>query len=350
MNTEASAARSALVTRRRLLQTATAGAVSLSGLALVGCGSAGSSGSTSSINMSIVNASATGSLAAGRIMQANGYFKRRGVTASTTYVATGSQVAAALASGSADLTVFSGLVSIMPAIAQGMQLKVLGGTEVVSTTALFSAEPGIRSIRDLKGQTIGVGAVGTELYDEAVAVLATVGLTASDVTFRNVGSSAASFEAAMGKQVGAGFGQVGDIGTAGKHGGHLVTEIAQSLPLWIENGAVASVAALNSKREGLVKTLAAYVDFFRFMTTDGSKQQYVNAFVAAGGDAVAGEGEWTFIHDHQAYSVSLDLPSAKMEFIQQQNVKNGAQKRVLSFSEYADTSVAADAVKLAQSS
>jgi ABC-type nitrate/sulfonate/bicarbonate transport system substrate-binding protein len=348
MNTEAFAARSALVTRRRLLQTAAAGAVSLSGLALVGCGSAGSSGSTYNVN--IVNASATGSLAAGRIMDANGYFKRHGVTAKTTYVATGSQVVAALASGAADLTVFSGLVSIMPAIAQGIQLKVLGGTEVVSTTALFSAEPGIRGIRDLKGQSIGVGAVGSELYDEAVAVLATVGLTASDVTFRNVGSSAESFTAAMAKQVGAGFGQVGDIGAAGKHGGHLVTEIAQSLPLWIENGAVASVSALNSKRQGLVETLAAYVDFFRFMTTDGSKQQYVNAFVAAGGDAAAGAGEWAFIHDQQAYSVSLDLPPAKMEFIQQQNVKNGAQKRVLSFSEYADTSVAADAVKLAQSS
>ena len=347
MNTEASAARSVLMTRRRLLQRAAAGAVSLSGLALAGCGSAGSSGSTSSI--SIVNASATGSLAAGRIMQANGYFKRHGVTAKTTNVTTGSQVVAALASGSADLTVFSGLISIMPAIARGIQLKVLGGTEVVSTTALFSAEPGIRSIRDLKGQSIGVGAVGTELYDEAVAVLATVGLTASDVTFRNVGSSAASFEAAMAKQVGAGFGQVGDIGTAAEHGGHLVTEIAQSLPLWIENGAVTSVSALNNKREAVVKALAAYVDFFRFMATDGSKQQYVNAFVAAGGDAVAGEGEWTFIRDRQAYSVSLDLPPMKMAFIQQQNVKNGAQKRVLSFSEYADTSVAEDAVKLAES-
>jgi hypothetical protein len=38
-----------------------------------------------------------------------------------------------------------------------------------------------------------------------------------------------------------------------------------------------------------------------------------------------------------------------MAFIQQQNVKNGAQKRVLSFSEYASTSVAEDAVKLAGS-
>lgn len=348
MDTEVSAARPVLMTRRRLLRTAAAGAVTLSGLAAAGCASAKSSGSASSA-INIVNASATGSLAAGRVMEANGYFTRRGVTAKTTYVQTGSDVVAALANGSADLTVFSGLISILPAIAQGLPLKVLGGTEVVSTTALFSAEPEIRGIRDLKGQSIGVGAVGAELYDEAVAVLATVGLTASDVTFRNVGSSADSFEAAMARQVGAGFGQVGDVGAAAKNKGHLITEIAQSLPLWIENGAVASVSALNSKHEALVKALAAYVDFFRFMATDASKQQYVNAFVAAGGTAAAGEGEWTFIRDRQAYSVDLDLPPAKMAFIQQQNVKNGAQKRVLSFSEYASTSVAEDAVKLARS-
>jgi ABC-type nitrate/sulfonate/bicarbonate transport system substrate-binding protein len=347
MNTKASATGPVLMTRRRLLQTMSAGAVTLSGLAVVGCSSGQSSGSTSDI--SIVNASATGSLAAGRIMQANGYFTHRGVNAKTTYVSTGSEVVAALASGSADLTVFSGLISILPAIVRGLPLKVLGGTEVVSTTALFSAEPGIRTVRDLKGQSIGVGAVGTELYDEAVAVLATVGLTASDVTFRNVGSSADSFQAAMAKQVGAGFGQVGDVATAAKSGGHMVTEIADSLPLWIENGAVASTSALSGKREAIVKTLAAYVDFFKFMQTDGSKQQYVNAFVAAGGDAAAGEAEWAFIHDRHAYSDTLELPPAKMTFIQQQNVKNGGQTRVLAFSEYADTSVAQAAVKLAAS-
>ena len=44
------------------------------------------------------------------------------------------------------------------------------------------------------------------------------------------------------------------------------------------------------------------VDFFRFMATDASKQQYVNAFVAADGTTAAGEGEWTFIRDRQAYS------------------------------------------------
>src|SRR6266702_3448776 len=149
------------LSRRSFLGVTGVGIAGATGLLTAGC--SGGGGDTNSVK--IVNTSATGAIAVNHLMAELGYFKTFGVDAKVTNVSSGNQVLAAVASGSADVTVLSGLIGVFPALDKGLKLKVLGGTEVVSTSAVFSGNPAVKTVSDLAGKSIGVGAVGSELYD-----------------------------------------------------------------------------------------------------------------------------------------------------------------------------------------
>jgi ABC-type nitrate/sulfonate/bicarbonate transport system substrate-binding protein len=329
------------VTRRSFLG-ATLG-VGLAGSvgALAGCSSSGNSGGGT---IKIINTSAVGAFAVDNLLSSGGYFKKAGVSATITNVSAGDQVLAAVATGSADITMLSGMISVFPAISKGVDLKVLGGTEVVSTSAIFTSDPSVKSVSDLAGKTIGVGAVGSELYDVFAALLAKYHISRSSVTFQNVGSSADSFSAVLAGKIDVGYGQVGDQVTAAKHGARMIATVNSELPLWINQGAVASSSTITSKRSSLVKVLAAYASLFKYLATTDSKADYVKAYVAAGGSSAEAETEWQFLHSNTAYSPTLTLPEDKMNFLQQQNVGNGTQDKVLAFSSYTDFSLRGDAL------
>jgi ABC-type nitrate/sulfonate/bicarbonate transport system substrate-binding protein len=309
---------------------------------LTACGSSGSD------TVKILNTSATAAIAINHMLASGKYFENAGVKAEITNVSSGNQVLAGVASGSADITILSGLIGVFPGIEKGMKLKVVAGTQVVSTSALFSGNAAVKSVRDLPGKTLGVGAVGSELYDVFAALLAKYDIPQSAVTFRNVGSSADSLKAALAKQVDCGYGQVGNQALATKQGARMIATVNQELPLWINQGAVASSSAISAKRDQLVKVLAAYAKLFAYLATPESRTPYVTAYTAAGGSQAEAEQEWTFLNQNKAYSPTLDLPQNKVQFIQQQNVANGSQKSVLDYSSYTDLSLRDDALALAK--
>jgi ABC-type nitrate/sulfonate/bicarbonate transport system substrate-binding protein len=309
---------------------------------LTACGSSGSD------TVKILNTSATAAIAINHMLASGKYFENAGVKAEITNVSSGNQVLAGVASGSADITILSGLIGVFPGIEKGMKLKVVAGTQVVSTSALFSGNAAVKSVRDLPGKTLGVGAVGSELYDVFAALLAKYDIPQSAVTFRNVGSSADSLKAALAKQVDCGYGQVGNQALATKQGVRMIATVNQELPLWINQGAVASSSAISAKRDQLVKVLAAYAKLFAYLATPESRTPYVTAYTAAGGSQAEAEQEWTFLNLNKAYSPTLDLPQNKVQFIQQQNVANGSQKSVLDYSSYTDLSLRDDALALAK--
>ncbi|MDN3354108.1 ABC transporter substrate-binding protein [Actinomadura sp. DC4] len=323
--------------------TAGAGIVGATGLLTAGCSDAGGGGGNS---VRIVNTAATASLTINHLMDELGYFKSFGVNPSIKNVSSGNQVVAALGSGSGDITVLSGFIGVFPAIEKGMNLKALAGTQVIATEAFFTGNPQMKSFHDLAGKTLGVGAVGSQLYDGFMALLKKYDIPQKSVTFRNVGSSADSFKAVMAKQIDCGYGQVGDQALAQKKGVRMLNTVNGELPLYINQGAVASAKAVKSKRKALVKVLASYAKLFEYLTTPGSKSKYVAAYVAAGGSQDEGEIEWQFINQNKAYSPTLDLPVAKANYVQQLNVEAGSQKKVIPYEKYTDLSLRKEALAL----
>ena len=308
---------------------------------LAGCGSDPNT-------IAIINTSATAAVALNQLLSDGKYFDKLGVKTKISNVSSGNQVLAAVASGSSDLTMTSGLIGILPGIEKGMRLKVVGGTQVVSTSALFSADPKITSARDLGGKTLGVGAVGSELYAVFAALLAKYGIPKDSATFRNVGSSADSLKAALAGQVDCGYGQVGNKALAEKKNTRMIATVNEELPLWMNNAAVASTQAISRKRAALVKVLAAYAQLFGYLGTPESKDPYVRAYVGAGGSAAEGELEWQFINQNACYSPTLEFPEKKAEFIQQQNIASGTQKKLLEYGSYTDLSLRTEALALAK--
>ncbi|MQY19673.1 ABC transporter substrate-binding protein [Nocardia macrotermitis] len=296
----------------------------------------------------IINTSATAAVALNQLLSDGKYFEKLGAQAKISNVSSGNQVLAAVASGSSDLTMTSGLIGILPGIEKGMRLKVVGGTQVVSTSALFSSDPKITSARDLRGKTLGVGAVGSELYAVFAALLAKYGIPKESATFRNVGSSADSLKAALAGQVDCGYGQVGNEVLAKKQHTRMIATVNQELPLWMNNAAVASTQAIADKRPAMVKVLAAYAMLFAYLTTPESKDPYVKAYMGAGGSQAEGEVEWQFVSTNAAYSPTLEFPENKAEFIQRQNVASGSQRKVLAYDSYTDLSLRTEALALAR--
>lgn len=307
----------------------------------------GGSGSGGSDTIKILNTSSTGSITLNKLMASEKFFEKVGVKASISNLNSGNQVLAGLVSGAADITIFSGLIGVFPGIEQGMNLKVLGGTQITSSSALFSGDPQIQTVRDLKGKSLGAGAVGSQIYDAFAAILAKYDIARTDVTFRNIGSSAESMKAALAKQVDCGYGEVGDQPLATKDGVRMITTVSEELPLWINGGAVASPSTISAKRESLVKVMAAYVNLFKFMATPESKAPYVAAYASSGGTQAGGEAEWEFLYKVTSYSATLDLPTDKVDYIQQLNVSAGTQKKVLAYDSYTDLSLRKEAVALA---
>jgi ABC-type nitrate/sulfonate/bicarbonate transport system substrate-binding protein len=309
---------------------------------LTACGASGDNGT-----IKILNTSATGDTALNHLLTDGKYFERFGVTAQITNVDSGSEILAGVAAGSADITVLSGLIGMLPGIEKGLAVKVVGGTQVVSTSALFTADPRITSVRDLAGKTLGSGAVGSELYAVFAALLAKYHISPSKVTFQDIGSSADSFKAVLARQIDCGYGQVGNQPLAAKHHARMLTTVSRELPLWLNQAAVASTHAIATKRQSLIKVLAAYTALFRYLATPQSRNAYVAAYTASGGSPSGGEAEWRYLNQTTAYSPTLDFPADKADFIQKQNIASGTQTTLLPYDTYTDLSLREEALHLA---
>jgi ABC-type nitrate/sulfonate/bicarbonate transport system substrate-binding protein len=328
--------------RRSFLGMAAGAGLGATGLLTAGCSGGGGGGNS----VSIANTAATASITLNHLMDALGYLKSSGVDVKMTNVSSGTQVVAALASGSADITVLSGFIGMFPAMEKGLPLKAVGGTQLIATEAFYTGNPQVKSMRDLAGKTLGTGAVGAQLYDGFLAVLDKYRISTKDVTFRNVGTSADTFKAVLARQIDVGYGQVADQVLAKPKGVRMLATVNDELPLYINQGAVATTKAIKSKRDALVKVLAAYVKLFQYLTTPESKPKYVAAYIAAGGTQEEGEVQWEFINKSKSYSPTLDLPEEKVTYLQKLNVQAGSQKKVVPFADCTDLSLRKDALAL----
>lgn len=286
-----------------------------------------------------------------QLFKARGYFTQFGVNPSVINVADGSKILAALISGNADMCPGSGFSGIFPAVQRGAKIKILAGAAVSSPLVLFSKRPDVKSVKDLVGRTVGVGAPGALLHQLTVALLDKKGIDYHKVTFVNIGSSAAAFKAVAAGTVDAGPGDVEYVTLAKQYGVHPLSDGAfvKELPLYTGQAMYATDEAIAAKRQAIVRVLAAYARLFRFMSSADSKEAMLEASKATLGSKVrpdAVEAQWEFFQHPGSLATDLVLSDERINYVQQLNVKLGVQKKVLPISEVADMSLARDALKL----
>lgn len=289
-----------------------------------------------------------------RLMLTQGYFRAFGLAPQMLAVNSGTSIIGALLRRNADICVFSGFSQLIAAIDRGADLKILGGASVKGQQALFSRNPAVRHVRDLVGRTIGVGAVGAQLYQVAAALLEKKGVSLDQVRFVDIGSSADVFRAVVAGTVDAGDGEADVLAMADRLGVHMLEDgdYATQLPEYTWQASFTSTAAIREMRPTLVRTLAAYCKGFRFVQSPASR----DAFVAAQLEVLRpanlrqarsrAEAQWSYVQSRQPYARNLELSEERVQYMQELNIRLGVQRRFLPYDRLVDASLAREAVAL----
>ncbi len=297
--------------------------------------------------INIVSTSGTTNLVISALINQRGYFRQLGIAPINVTVGDGSKVVAALISGAMDICPTSGFTQVLAAIERGAPLRIVAGGAIKNFNALFSGNPRVRTLKDLEGRTVGVGALGTQLHQSMIALFRKYGVDSTKVTFANIGASVDVLRAVIARVVDAG---AAEIWLQGGTGLHIVEhgKLFESLPEFVNQAAFVSERAIAQKRELLVKTLAAYAKVYRFIMSGDSEAAFIAASATALGknDPAAARAQWRFYRDIQPFAADLVLSEDRLRFMQELNVTTGAQKRLLPYIRVTDMSLSRDALKL----
>lgn len=331
------------ISRRSLLIGTVAGAVS-------GWGSKPALADVSSQIISLANAAGGLNQTMAALMKQLRYFESFGLKPNVLGVADGSRMLGAVLNGSVDASFMSGFGQLFPAVEHGAGLKIVAGGTLTPTIALFTGKPEIRTLKDLEGRTVGTGSVGALVYQQVVTLLTKYKVDVTKVRFVNVGSSADIFRAVSVGTVDAGPASAALISQTDRYKVRLLEHgnMASELRGYTFQGAWTSDHAIATRRDILVRGLAAQAKLYRFVQTPEAKAPFIEArrsvFPAA--DPSEHEAEWNFITTYKPFDVDLALSPAQIDYIQQLNVGYKIQRAVLPFNRVADMSLAADALKL----
>ena len=299
--------------------------------------------------VNIINTGSNDSFAIQALIQDRKYFENLGISEATQNVSDGVKLMASVVNGMSDIAILTGFSQVFTAIENGAQIKLVGSAILPVSFSMYTANPAIKSIKDLEGKTIGTGAIGALIHTSTAAVLRKNGVDLNRVTFVNIGSSSDIFKAVAARKVDAGGAQHEFSRTAAQLGVRMIGDYFKQIPQFTNQGAFSPIKAIAEKRELLVKTLAAYGRAYRYIDGPASKQNWIKAYnegVGPGSEALATD-LWEWIRQTKAFNTAIVLSPERINYMQQLNVALGVQKAILPLDRVADMSIARDAAILA---
>lgn len=330
------------LSRRRLL----AASLSVS----LGASARRASAQAATTPITIANASGNLNLAVQSLMQKRGYLEEFGLQPKFLNVSDGSKIVGGLIGGDIDCSMMSGFGQVFPAIEKGARLKIIAGSSVTPSLAVVTKKPEIGSLKDLEGRTVGVGSLGALLHQLMVALLRKKGVDVTKVRFVNVGASGDVFRAATMGTIDAGTAESAIIDELDKYGVRLIPggNMSEELTEYTYQASWTSERAIQSKRDTLVRGLAAHAKLYRFLQTPESLEPFIAARAAILPNSPREEGllQWKYIQHYKPYSVDLVLDDERLRYMQQLNVDTQVQRQVMPVDRVADMSIARDALKL----
>jgi ABC-type nitrate/sulfonate/bicarbonate transport system substrate-binding protein len=244
----------------------------------------------------------------------------------------------------------AGFGPVLAEIDKGSPLKVIAGGSLLSPQAIYTSKPDIVEVKDLIGRSVGVGTLGAALHQKMVALLRKRGVDDTKVTFVNTGSTAATFKAAVAGSVDAGLADIDMYADQAKYGVHSLKDgnFWTELPEYTNQAAYTTDAAIATKRDAMVRMIAAYAKLYRWLQTPVSKEAWMTTSARIAKTPVPDkvDPQWQFYQDTKPYPPGIALTPERIKFIQELNVSMGLQKQVQPFEKVADMSLATDALKL----
>jgi ABC-type nitrate/sulfonate/bicarbonate transport system substrate-binding protein len=305
------------------------------------------------LSTTIANASGNTNLTIHQMLADLSVFAKYGLKANVMSVADGSKIVGGLIGGEIDSSMMSGFGQVFPAIEKGAKLRIIGGAQMRPALALFTSKDNVRSLKDLEGKTVGTGAIGSLLHQMCVAVLLKNKLDVGKVRFVNIGSSGDVFRATRMGTIDAGLGETAIVDEIdiypGLHlveGGNLSTDLTE----YTYQGAWTSDRVIQSKRDVLVRSLAAQADFYGFLHKPEAKDAFMKARAKVLPSTTERESlaQWSYLQKYKPFSTDLTLSEERVNFMQQLNVETKVQSAVMPMDKVADMTIARDALALVE--
>ena len=306
------------------------------------------------LKTSIANAAGNLNLAVQELLRQQGYMEEFGLEPTFLNVADGAKILGGLLSGDLDSSMMSGFGQVFPAIEKGAKLKIIAATSLAPALALFTSKPDIKSLRDLEGRVVGTGSLGALLHQLVVALLQKNGVDVSKVRFVNIGASGDVFRAATMGTVDAGTGEAAILEDMSPYtvrlipGGNMTTELSE----YTYQAAWTTDRMIETKRDILVRSLAAQAKLYRFLHSPESREPFLKARAkvlptSPHSEAVA---QWNYIQHYKSYATDLVMSEERLRYMQQLNVDLKSQSAVMPLSRVADMSLAKEAITLLEKS
>jgi ABC-type nitrate/sulfonate/bicarbonate transport system substrate-binding protein len=284
------------------------------------------------------------------LMRRLGHLDRLGIRVSRTYVRYGSEAVELLVGGHGDIAMQVGFGAAVAAIAGGAPLRVVAGSNLLTVHAVYSKDASIRSLRDLRHRSVGIGARGALTHQLISAALRKHRVDPATVLFVPIGNSATIFEALLAGQVDAGFGETNVFGNQAHYGVHALDDgvLWRELPEFPNQASFATLRAIAERRDALVRTLAAHALLYRHLHAPESWESYAAAWERAlpGSDLGEVRSQWQFYQQYHPYAEDLRLKESQLDYLQELNAAMNLQQRTLSFGEVTDMSLARDALRI----
>jgi len=329
--------------RRKLLQGLSAAAV----LAAAGC-------SRGSSEKRVRIATSAGlNLTMSELLHQQRFMESFGLEAEMVAMADGTKILGGIYSGSLDISPMSGFGQLFPAMEHGAEMRLINAATLVPLTALFSGKPNVRTLKDLEGKVVGIGALGSLVHQLTVALLRKYSVDVSAVRFVNIGSNTDIFKGVMAGTVDAGSGPASYIEDAESYKVHVLQNgnMSEELKEFTYQAGYTSRKLIETKRDSLVRVLAAYGRLFRFVQDPSSKEAFVKARKTVLPSSADREhvAEWEWLQKVKPFAPDLTLSAERINYMQQINIDFKIQKQILPFERVADMSLAQDALKLISS-
>jgi len=282
------------------------------------------------------------------LMDELGYFRRFGVDARIVEVPGVTGPFDAVSADSADVCMVSGYNMVLPRIAQGARVKIVGAGMKKCALTVFAKPDGATTLADLKGKTVAVGPNGGLLHTLMLQLLKEKGIDASRIDFVDKGSNDQCHDAVVKGEADACCSSISHLND--KDGLVVLGEgnMWQALPHCIFQTAYASDTAIRAKHEGLVAVMAAYGSLYDYLMSPASRDAFFEARKHAQKkfDAASARAIWDFNQMQRPYSRDLSLSRADIDYQQDMYVGLGSLGRKQPFSDVADMSAAQTAAKL----
>lgn len=282
------------------------------------------------------------------LMDQQGYFRQFGVDALIVDIPGNTGPFDAIATGAADVCLVSGYNMVLPRIAQGAKVKIVGAGMRKCALTVFAAPERVRSLADLKGKSLAVGPATGLLQMLMMQLLREADIDASQVNFVNKGSNEECHEAVVKGEADACCSSVSHLndndGLVAISGGNMW----EALPRCIFQTAYASDLALRDKHEGMVAIMAAYGALYDYLMSPAAHDAFFEARKRAqkNFDKASAQAVWDFNQSQRPYSKDLSLSADDIAYLQDMEINFGTLKQKQPFAGVADMSAANEAARL----